>query len=517
MGHILRIVAALNLLPIILLGLRMTPAAATPASVVPLTLEQPIVVPNRFAAAVNRSLSDLEIDSYIDSGVRGPDRALAHRLLKMMPPNLRGDFVYYDGKRLLSNNIKLLTQARVSPNKARGLTTASNSLNPMPQAQKKHDVSFDACSPPDPYPNSGPYVREVSRCGFMGGWGILNLPCYTTSMKFPTENGFTYMEFRDASARLYEAGLFAHYGTPNAQDINPYLSASFGATLQNPSARYSCGQDLALFAGIEAQAGSNQLLFVGIGNVVGGYNPIAEWLSAYGVYTSNTAWLFQAVGGDFAHPGNDAAGIPTACRLCSISKVTSIGQSSDMQSGSSFGINPITSKNALHYDEILFGEWTRACGNQCLQYSSLGGLWYAGQQTYPTNRFARSTFKRDGLVYESYDGVTTGPVYTSSLREADGAFIHSEPPTCNFDSKGYCLGKVVDERKTHQPCGYDGPKFTVGPMYFVVVDRSGVLHDFIWYWRGTPKQLDPHHCIQTVEWLSPGSPAYVLGDGNLPS
>jgi|SRR5665213_51296 len=70
-------------------------------------------VPDRFASAIGKRLNDKAIDSYIDASVVGRDRDLARKIMKMMPPNRRGDFVLYDGARVLSNNAALIPLTKI--------------------------------------------------------------------------------------------------------------------------------------------------------------------------------------------------------------------------------------------------------------------------------------------------------------------------------------------------------------------------------------------------------------------
>ncbi len=59
-------------------------------------------MPNVFAAAENETLSsDSDFDKYIDASIVGNDRILARKLLRLMPDSMRGDFLYYDGNRVL--------------------------------------------------------------------------------------------------------------------------------------------------------------------------------------------------------------------------------------------------------------------------------------------------------------------------------------------------------------------------------------------------------------------------------
>jgi len=69
--------------------------------------------PNTFAAAQGKNLSDADLDNYINARLSPQDRALAHKLMKFMPVNQRGDFVAVtsDG-RIISNKTDLAPDFR---------------------------------------------------------------------------------------------------------------------------------------------------------------------------------------------------------------------------------------------------------------------------------------------------------------------------------------------------------------------------------------------------------------------
>ncbi len=84
------------------------------------------LVPNVFAQARGLTLSDSDIDTYIDPSVTGSDRALAHQLMRIMPANERGDFVYMDSNgRLMSNNPAKLVYVTVTRGSAPKASQAS--------------------------------------------------------------------------------------------------------------------------------------------------------------------------------------------------------------------------------------------------------------------------------------------------------------------------------------------------------------------------------------------------------
>jgi hypothetical protein len=400
-------------------------------------------VHNRFADAINVFPEDGDVDAliekYIDPSVTGADRALAHTLMKLMPAGRRGDFLYYDGARLLSNNPALVPYAKI---------TARPKLVGKPHAlavgagnrvvgARRRTAAAGQCSPQDPFGGTGPYVRNVSNCGFNGGWGIVNLECGTTSLNLSNDQGYMYMEARDEAGNTFEGGLF----TPDGSTIDPY-EAGFSQQLNNATARYSCNSYIGvMFGEVNAQIGQYPTVYASMGTI-NNYNPANAFLPNETVTEQNPAWFFvTAPGGNFNDPGTDAAGVPTPCRYCSITKVTSIAQrGGDNSDGSTFGIDD-DGNLAIHWNEVTFGEWLAGCaqGSLCqLEYSTNSGLWYAGEENYPNQGAAYAAFAPNGEVYESYDGVIAVFGGSSSARRAGGAFTDGAPPSCTPDSYGYC-------------------------------------------------------------------------------
>ena len=77
-------------------GGKVVPAQTSAQSVGQSALASNAALPNIFEAARNKKLRDADLDAYIDPSVTGADRALAHKLMRIMPPNQRGDFVWFD-------------------------------------------------------------------------------------------------------------------------------------------------------------------------------------------------------------------------------------------------------------------------------------------------------------------------------------------------------------------------------------------------------------------------------------
>jgi hypothetical protein len=98
-------------------------------------------VPNIFAAANGLRLTNSQLDSYISSSVVGEDRSVALKIMTMMPPNQRGDFVYLESNgHLVTNNPPLLKQIAVTTTSAGSPSTPFAAKRP-PGVQRGSTLS----------------------------------------------------------------------------------------------------------------------------------------------------------------------------------------------------------------------------------------------------------------------------------------------------------------------------------------------------------------------------------------
>jgi hypothetical protein len=393
------------------------------------------LTPDRFAAAQGQTLTDAQIDSYIDSSVTGADRALAHKLMAFMPPNLRGDFVYMgsDGH-LVTNNPALLqnTQFTHGTNSTVATTQARGVARPM-------DYS-SSCSPANPpNPSGGAYIRQVSQCGFNAGWAFVNIPCYSASLA-AGENGLAYFEVTGVGQSEVEGGVF----TPDGSTFDPYLrSSSYGGyeSLIGATNREACGENIFIAHGIE-QSGAFTFTLIGDGS---SYNPQSVWVNESDVSPANASWLFGPGPSGITDPGNDALGNKSPCLQCSISQVTALAQTDSSGNpvatpnldGSYFGVTSNgTGSNDVNWLQVAFGNWGSNCvagTTLCTLYTSNDPLlYYGGAQNYPNSLYAQTNYGLTGYgPYETYDGIAL-PVGSSSdisLRPAAGGFVTPPPPT----------------------------------------------------------------------------------------
>ncbi len=105
-------------------------------------------VPNLFSNSRSLNLADTDLDAYITGDLSPQDRALAHRLMAMMPPSQRGDFVYrFANGRIISNNAALLPKISVT----QAAVTGPLAYVARPPAARRGVRDYSSyCAPPPP-------------------------------------------------------------------------------------------------------------------------------------------------------------------------------------------------------------------------------------------------------------------------------------------------------------------------------------------------------------------------------
>jgi len=493
-------------------------------------------VPNIFAAARNRTLRDADYDAYIDAPVTGADRVLARRLMKLMPPNQRGDFVYLDpatGHRV-SNNLGLLMQTVVEPRittKAAPLSPSSAVRAPSSSMRRVRDYS-NSCGPTQPYTGSGPYGRMLSQCGFSGGIAFVNVDCGTTFLASSNDVGYLYFEVSGGTSTTAEGGL--QYNSDSS--IQPHI-AGLSSSLNGESNKYACGQDLGIAFGTVKGQG---VVFVEVGQVPSSYDPRSFWSGGQKIAFNNAGWRFiTAPAGLLANGGpgaTDAAGVPSPCLNCAIAKVTTIGQrGGDNNDGSYFGVDITNNYNTIHWMQVGMGNWLNdGCGSGgandnthlcTLEYANDQSVYYGGEQYYYGTSGDSSVVSISGPFssgfgpWETYDGIwLPGGGFASRARSPMGAFSAPHPPTCTPDSYGYCVAQSFGAmQQQYLVCNlgtYSAQAWLwTGQQSWYIQDRNKGL---LYY---TETGVDPNgpspDCGSQPYW-SPGEPRSVLGDPNLP-
>lgn len=100
--------------------------------------------------------TDADYARFIDPGVAGADRSLAIKLLKFMPPEMRGDFIYVNQYgRILSNRVALETDVH--------FFKRTSNVRPLRQpAAISSGTGIHAMAYPPSGGSGGPYLRYYS-------------------------------------------------------------------------------------------------------------------------------------------------------------------------------------------------------------------------------------------------------------------------------------------------------------------------------------------------------------------
>lgn len=493
---------------------------------------------NSFESARGKNLTDAQIDSYIDSSVTGSDRALAHRLMRLMPSAWRGDFVYItDSGRIWSNNPSL--PHHVTPDYSRnpfGTVTEARTAQTHIDATR-HALTQPTTCGPGPS-NTGPYIRYVSRCSFVGAIGFVNLTCGTTGGLIMGvdggDKGFLYFEVAHGTGSLLEAGLQWNSDSPDpntgAGGLQPYMRRTPGSNpaFTNGTYKYSCGQTIVMADG---PVYNENLMYTFIANV-SNYDPQSYWFGSKNIQFPNPTWEFYTPNSDMKGSGTDDAGALSPCMTCSIARVTSIGQTEEINDGSYFGVTD-SGTSAIEWQQVGFGNWLNGCeqgASFCyLAYSTNYQVYFdssAGIQTYSGNGGNNSSNVSisDGPnatgygPWETQDSIALPlDAFSNSARKAASAFPAARPPTCTRDSKGYCVALVVGSFTWDQAAGcYAGgygatTTAWVGTQwtYILTANGTGTLVPY-----SESRGVDDD-CTAFDIW-GPGEPKVVYNDPNLP-
>jgi len=395
-----------------------------------------------FEFANHKKLKDKDLDSYIDTPLSPADRKIAHKLLAMMPENKRGDFVYVDSPmHIISNSASLLAGEHYE-SLARPASDVLHSTRVATSTRSAKDYQ-SSCSPPHPFTGSGPYIRAVSRCGYTGAIGYVEVPCNTSNL-LPYEKGNTYFELRGSQGSLTEGGLQYNSDT----SIQPYHRSPQGydnGQYTNATRHYSCtDRAIGIMSGITPD-GIYSFTAVGLPTTQpdGTYlSPNSTWIHA--------AWHYFNRQSDMIGFGSDPSMMPTPCVNCSISRVTSLAQQGRdfFPDPGYFGIGTIPGTTnralAIHWHQVTMGQLYQPCDESqsssttcSLRFNTDYALWFGGYQFYPDYNVAQSKDVNLGITvpYETFEGIDPRNS-TPPAADPFGPFTDPAPPTqtANVDS-----------------------------------------------------------------------------------
>jgi hypothetical protein len=187
--------------------------------------------PESFASLVGKDITDTDIERFIDKEIVGADREFAKKLMRSMPKNARGDFVYISQSGTILSNRLVIRDSFVRedlhlPN------------DPRPFAKQPDSY------PPPPTCCMGPYIREYSQVGVTATTAYVFVPCGDSIFNSGDE-GVLYSGGFGESTSAIDAGL--QYN--NDLSIQPFIFTNYppNASWANQSQHYQCNTHL-LFA-----------------------------------------------------------------------------------------------------------------------------------------------------------------------------------------------------------------------------------------------------------------------------
>jgi hypothetical protein len=414
-------------------------------------------VPNVFGAGAGADLKSADLDNYVDPTVTGVDRQNVTALMALVPQNLRGDMVYLDDSgHLVGNNVAVLPTIRTSIN-VPPKHAAVNTARPQATGGQAAPMSGGVCGPPAS--GTGPYIRDNSVCGMTTGWGFVQVPCGYTNFA-SGDQGNLYFELTGsggASASVSEGGL--QYN--NDQSIQPYVTASTSTypTMSGGPYKFNCSNGVMIIThGATYCTGcspAGEYIYTSVGLLPSNIQPETQWvnMNSQFFYPDDQEWYWLKAPSDISGAGTDAAGNPTPCTGCTITKLTTIAQSSNNINnsiinpcygsgyacdGSYFGTDGLS--NYINWMEVGFGQYATTCNglggysNPCeIEASNNPNVYFGGPEYFPDSVISESSMNPAGYgPYETYDGIYTGTQPESlggyKTRRAGGSFNEPTPP-----------------------------------------------------------------------------------------
>jgi len=334
-----------------------------------------------FASLVGKDILDKDIERFIDPQITGSDRVLALKLMRIMPKNQRGDFVYIrpDGS-VLSNRLAISA-----------LLQAQRVQIPQPSVASRTIQPRDLY-PPAPFTGTGPYVEQYSVMGVTAFLGYVVAPCLGADATFfNKDGGYLYTGTQlytgvQGTGSTIDAGL--QYN-PGDGSIQPFLRGNAtGQQWYNITQHYNCSNGT---LGIQyGFVPNNLLMFLATGVPVP--PPPAGPLSGNSSITwIDAAWVYFNEPYDFNQPGTDATGAQTPCSQCITKRITSIAQEllngqlvDNPYDGSCFGGCKGLYDASIEWSTIEMGQLTQCSpfSQSCTITFLTSGGWNGGLQNW---------------------------------------------------------------------------------------------------------------------------------------
>ena len=375
-----------------------------------------------FTNAANKTLSsDADYGQWINPEITGADRAKAIYFMKMMPPNLRADFVYVDRNgTVLSNRLSLEREVRFKPfNLPNGRSNLSSGTR-MPMAV------------PSTNDSSGPYVREYSQTGDSAALGYATISCGTTNLT-PGDGAYMYTGTFDGNWTNFDSGL-EYY---NDKEIKSFVNVGHHYKQSgwvNPQT-FQCGQHILVWSGVV----SSQLGVLLTGLPV--KDPTTTLVPPSTLRLATGTWnFFQLPTGFTATPATEN-GVLAQCGSCTEKRMTTIafGFRNSYTSGDTSCFGGCFGVATNHWDQFVMGNLSQPCGSMagpnfpnftCTLWWTQSS-WYGGIQKEPNAGVSGSFVPSVGDYNQYEEGINLGFLSVSSgqsLMRAQGDWHTYAPP-----------------------------------------------------------------------------------------
>jgi len=470
-----------------------------------------------FSEVVAQDLADGDYDKFVDHSIVGADRKMAIDFLRMMPKNMRGDFVYVDpavGK-ILSNRVDLVGNIKftdLSSSKQQSLNRTMSST--------RHAMSY----PPE-FGNGGPFIRNYSYQGENALYGYATPPCDTNIPSRDSAGMYFNAYSGNSGGSVLDAGLAQGLAPYDNQTLNAFINIAGAGNgylfhgWTNLNQTWHCGTHLGMMFGTLV-GGTMEMLAIGVPN----YDPTQYQLPPSLAIWSNAAWNFFPVPTALrtgANPGtwND---IPSPCLSCYVARMFTIAEAGGGPDGSCYGY--CNGSISGRWDQVVGGNLTNDCSQvaqqseRCtIEYQSNGswiaGLWDIDDQTHHGGVGHYYNTDQDGM-----EGLNDNYT-TSTIFDLPGTFVIPLPPVptptpappCTPDSYGYCVQSHSSSMSWSYCTGPNGNVREYTGSIAYIIGGAGNNASYTMY------TIDDGSgsCTTTFYW-DPNEPSQDFGDPNLP-
>jgi hypothetical protein len=457
----------------------------------------------------------------------GAARTRAIELLELMPPGMRGDFIYiHSGGSVTSNRADMTTAVKF------------DAPATVPKSATARDVAHPMAYPPTGG-SGGVYIRQYSYQGINAAYGVAKPPCDVALNPSNPDTGNMYFNAYDPSGSdMTDAGIGADeypgrdgyasdvFSWVNSPDGGGWDPGAVSGGYVNPYSHWPCGTWLVIVYGtLPSPNNGTSMLAVGPPN----YDPTQVSIPPATVTLQNPSWTFFDTPSSLNSGSGTYQSIPSNCLGCSTALMFTIGEPNGAD-GACYGACGGSGTADGVWSNVVMGELTSPCGpssfglsNPCtLTYSSTG-IWYAGNNYPAANTyFSVPDGTTDGTEQYIVEGISDLEYSANDVNRILAVQPPSLPPepsyACTPDSDGYCTIEVTGATCTFKEVG---PKSDPTPEYLTTPGKYEIFRMGTQYLelQGTYTDSintdDDTTCNGGTSW-SPANPATVYNDPNLP-